>query len=49
MHEIKGFARLKIHPGKLRECIVYEGTPTPHLRKALEGSPVRIYTPYRSL
>jgi quinol monooxygenase YgiN len=112
--EIKGVARLKIHPGKLQEfkdlqaqcmtvvrakdtgtlqyeaffnedtseCIVYEryrdsdallehfanlgalmpalfqvcdgsgeilGAPSPQLRKALEGSPVRIYTPYRSL
>ena len=114
MSEIKGFARLRIHPGKLQEfkdlqaqcmavvrakdtgtlqyevffnddsseCIVYEryrdsdallehfsnlgalttalfqvcsgsgeilGTPSPQLRKALEGSPVRIYTPYQSL
>ena len=114
MGEIKGIARLKIHPGKLQEfkelqaqcmavvrakdtgtlqyevffnddsseCIVYEryrdsdallehfanlgalmtalfqvcsgsgeilGTPSPQLRKALEGSPVRIYTPYQSL
>ena len=114
MSEIKGFARLKIQPGKLQEfkdlqaqcmavvrakdtgtlqyevffnddsseCIVYEryrdsdallehfsnlgdlmtavfqvcsgsgeilGTPSPQLRKALEGSPVRIFTPYQSL
>jgi len=114
MSEIKGFARLRIHPGKLQEfkdlqaqcmavvrakdtgtlqyevffndvsseCVVYEryrasdallehfsvlgalttavfqvcsgsgeilGTPSPQLRKALEGSPVRIYTPYPSL
>ena len=114
MNEIKGIARLKIHPGKLQEfkdleaqcmavvrakdtgtlqyesffnedsseCIVYEryrdsdallehfanlgalttalfqvcsgsgellGTPSPRVEKALEGSPVRIYTPYRSL
>ncbi len=114
MSEIKGFARLKIHPGKLQqfkdlqaqcmavvrakdtgtlqyesffnddssECIVYEryrdsdallehfsnlgalmtalfqvcsgsgeilGTPSRQLRKALEASPVRIYTPYQSL
>ena len=25
------------------------GTPSPALRKALEGSPVRIFTPYKSL
>lgn len=25
------------------------GAPSPQLRKALEGSPVRIYTPYQSL
>ena len=25
------------------------GTPSPELRKALEGSPVRIFTPYQSL
>ncbi len=114
MSEIKGFARLRIHPGKLQEfrelhakcmavvrakdtgtlqydvffnddsseCIVYEryrdsgsllehfsnlgplmtalfqvcsasgeilGIPSPQLRKVLEGSPVRIYTPYQSL
>lgn len=114
MSEIKGFARLKIHPGKLQEfkelqaqcmavvrakdtgtlqyevffnedsseCIVYEryrdseallehfinlgalmtamfqvcsgsgeilGAASPQLRKALEGSPVRIYIPYQSL
>jgi quinol monooxygenase YgiN len=114
MSEIKGFARLRIHPGKLQEfkelqaqcmtvvrakdtgtlqyevffnddsseCIVYEryrdsgsllehfsnlgplmtavfqvcsgsgeilGIPSPQLRKALEGSPVRIYTPHQSL
>ena len=114
MIEIKGVARLKIHPGKLQEfkdlqaqffsvvrakdtgtlqyetffnadsseCIVYEryrdsaallehfanlaalnaalsqvgsssgevlGTPSPQLRKALAGSPVRIYEPYESL
>src|SRR5467141_1044499 len=112
--EIKGFARLKIHSGKVQEfkdlqakcmavvrakdtgtlqyelffnddsseCIVYEryrdsgsllehfsnlgplmtalfqvcsasggilGIPSPQLRKVLEGSPVRIYTPYQSL
>jgi quinol monooxygenase YgiN len=114
MSEIKGIARLRIHPGKLQEfkdlqaqclavvrakdsgtlqyevffnddsseCIVYEryrdsdallehfanlgaltaavfevcsgsgeilGTASPQLRKALEGSPVSIYTPYQSL
>jgi len=112
--EIKGFARLKIHSGKIQEfkdlqakcmaivrakdtgtlqyevffnddsseCIVYEryrdsdallehfsnlgdlmpalfrvcsasgeilGAPSAQLRKALEGSPVCIYTPYQSL
>ena len=111
--EIKGIARLRIHPGRLAEfrelqaqciavvrardtgtlqyetffnedaseCIVYEryrdsdallehfsnlsvlmpalfqtcsaqgellGAPSPELRKALEGSPVRIYAPYAS-
>jgi quinol monooxygenase YgiN len=112
--EMKGFARLRIHPGKLQEfkhlqaqcmavvrakdtgtlqyeaffnddsseCIIYEryrdseallehitnlgalmtaifqvcsasgeilGTPSAQLRKALEGSPVAIYTLYESL
>jgi quinol monooxygenase YgiN len=114
MSEIKGIARLTIHPGKLQEfkdlqeqcmavvrdkdtgtlqyeifftadsseCIVYEryrdsdallehlsnlgalttaifqvcfgsgevlGTASPRLKKALEGSPVRVYSPYKSL
>jgi hypothetical protein len=43
MSEITGIARLKIHPGKLQEFKDLQA------QKALEGSPVRIYTPHQSL
>ena len=67
MSEIKGFARLKIHPGKLQEfkdlqaqCMAvvrakdtgtlqYEVFFNDDSSECIEGSPVRIYTPYQSL
>jgi hypothetical protein len=60
MNELLGIARLRIHPGKLEEFKRLQalicsaagelcGSPSPELMKALEGSPVRIFSPYLSM